>query len=175
MAINLIPEEIAPKGPAARLSSFLRTVSAIGLTLFILVVFGLTSYYLVNFFSLRTSQTKQDNLKKVISSLESTETSLILLRDRLSKVKEVFAIESADRNVEAVSGVFAQVPPGVSISDFETTLKKIGISVNAQDSLSLGQFMTTLLSADRFGTVNLKAFSFNPASGYAATFELFLK
>lgn len=175
MAINLIPEEVAPKGAAARLSIFLRTVSAIGLTLFILVVFGLTSYYLVNYFQLRASESRQENLKNVISSLQDTESSLILLRDRLSKVKEVYAHDSADKNINAVSQVFAQVPSGISISDFETTLKKIDMSVIAQSSLSLSQFINVLITSDLFETINLKSFSFNPTGGYVATLEMFVK
>ena len=175
MAINLIPEEVAPKGAAARLSIFLRTVSAIGLTLFILVVFGLTSYYLVNYFQLRASESRQENLKNVISSLQDTESSLILLRDRLSKVKEVYAHDSADKNINAVSQVFAQVPSGISISDFETTLKKIDMSVIAQSSLSLSQFINVLITSDIFEAVNMKSFSFNPLGGYAATLEMFVK
>lgn len=173
MAINLIPVDIAPKSSVAKIANFLKTASAVGLTIFILAGFGLTSFYLLNYFQLRGSLTRADNLKGAIASLQKTEADLVLVRDRLSKVKTVLSAESADQNLEAIATLFKQVPPGVTISDLNATTKKTEMSITAANSLALSQFMAQFISGGLFETINLKSFGFNPQGGYAVSFEMF--
>ena len=165
-AINLLPTELLPSASLLKTARLLKTVLTVGFGIFVVVVLGLVGFFSVNALSLRSSNAKQEELKNSIKSFEQTEQGLVLVKDRLAKVKEVGAKENADNEIEALSGLFGKIPPGVSLTEAVISKDELDSTFVVGDSSVLGQFMAGLITTEGFNKIELLSFSFNPSVGY---------
>src|SRR3990172_9263227 len=157
-AINLLPTELLPSAGLLRTARLLKTVLTVGFGIFVVVVLGLVGFFTVNALSLRSSNARQEELKASIKSFEQTEQGLVLVKDRLGKVKEVEAKENADNEIEALSSLFGQVPPGVSLSEAVVSKEELDATFVVGDSSVLGQFIAGIIFTQGFTKIDLLSF-----------------
>lgn len=168
--INLIPTELAPKGLSVRLAQILRNVATAGFVLVVVAGVGLGSFFLLTSLEIKNSNTRQDQLKTQIKSLESTEQSLVLLKDRISKAKQVMGADTISPVIVKTDAIISVLPPSVQAKEIDIAdLTKFTVTVS--DTSQLTQFMSALMAANKFLHVDLKGFSFSPASGYLVSLE----
>lgn len=165
-AINLLPTELLPSAGLTRTAKLLRSVLTVGFGIFVVAVLGLVGFFSVNALSLRSSNARQEELKTSIKSFEQTEQGLVLVKDRLGKVKEVEAKDNADNEVAALSGLFGSLPAGVSLTEAVIAKDELDTTFVVGDSAVLGQFMAGLITTEGFSRIELLSFSFNPNVGY---------
>ena len=172
MAINLLPTNLVAQGPVIKIANTLKQIVTIGFSVFILAVIIVAAYYLINFFTLRTSLTKQEALKTNIKALEQTEQKVFLIKDRLDKIKIALGVDSADKNLEKLEGFLTLISQNVIISEAQISSKNTEVSIIAKSSSALTSFMGSLMTAEVFKTINLTSFGFNPVNGYFITVEV---
>jgi hypothetical protein len=165
-AINLLSTDLAPSSGIAKTAKLLRTVLTVAFAIFVISVFGLVAFFSVNALVLRSSSIRQEELKSSIQNFEQTEQGLVLVKDRLVKVKEVTAKENADNEISALSKIFASVPPGVSLAEAVIAKDELDTTFVVADSGALTQFMAGLIANEDFSRIELLSFSFNPSVGY---------
>lgn len=166
-AINLLPQDLVARSSIVKISGILGNIVTFGFAFFIIVAVGMGSLFIINSFRLKNLIQSQDALKANIKSLEATETRLVLVRDRVGKVKDVLDQESANNNLVSLDSLTQKIPVGVTLADAELSTKKSEMTFVTKDSLSLSQFMAELISANLYKSLDLTSFSFNPASGYS--------
>lgn len=172
MAINLLPTNLVAQAPVVKFANTLKKIVTAGFSIFILAGLIVGSYYLVNYFTIRTSLTKQEALKTNIKALEQTEQKVFLTKDRLEKIKIALGLESADKNLEKLEKFLPIVSQSVTISEAQISSKSTEISVIARSSDALTSFMGNLVTTDIFKTIDLTSFGFNPVNGYFITVEV---
>jgi hypothetical protein len=172
MAINLLPTNLVAQGPVVKIANTLKKIVIAGFSIFILAVVIIVAYYLINFFTLRSSLAKQEVLKTNIKALGQTEQKVFLIKDRLDKIKIVLGAESADKNLEKLEGFLSLISQNVIISEAQISSKNTEVSIIAKSSSALTSFMGSLMTTEVFKTINLTSFGFNPVNGYFITVEV---
>ncbi len=172
MAINLLPTNLVAQGPVIKITNTLKQIVTIGFSVFILAVIMVAAYYLINFFTIKNSLTKQESLKNNIKALEQTEQKVFLIKDRLDKIKIASGVESADKNLEKLEGFLSLISQNVIISEAQISSKNTEVSIIAKSSDALTSFMGSLMATEVFKTIDLTSFGFNPVNGYFITVEV---
>ena len=138
----------------------------IGLALFVIIAGILAAYFVINSTSLQNSIKNQNTLKESIKSLEETEQGLILVVDRLSKVKEINSKPSVLRELENLSSVLAAIPTETTITEAVLNKGATDATFMVGNSTILTQLMASLIIRTEYQRIDLLSFSFNPSLGY---------
>lgn len=138
----------------------------IGLALFVITAAGLAAYFVINSINLRTSIANQNTLKESIKSLEQTEQSLILVVDRLSKVKEINNKPSVAKELENLSSVLGAIPTEAKLTEAVLNRGTTDLSFMVENSTILTQLMASIIIRTEYQRIDLLSFSFNPTLGY---------
>ena len=112
MPINLLPTDLSPKGPVVRIAALVRSVAVISFSLLLITGLGISAFFIVNSLQIKNLNSANEELKGSIKSLEVTEQGLVLVRDRLGKVKQVLAQDSGADETAGLSEFITQVPSG---------------------------------------------------------------
>lgn len=174
-AINLLPTDISPKGPVVKISNLIKNLAVISFVLFLLTALGMLAIFILNSVQLRSLNESSENLKTSIKSLETTEQGLVLVKDRLSKVKLVLADESGGQEAEGLGIINSGLPTSVSLTEAVVSKDVLDVTFIATDSQGLAALMTRIISQEAFAKVDLVSFSFNPSTGYIPSFSMKIK
>lgn len=165
-SINLLPTALLPNPSVLKLSKLLKTLVTLFLVLFVIVAAGVSGYFLINSYTLDASLKNQEALKKSVQSLEQTEQRLFLVKDRVAKVKEIYANPSVKPDVEALSKILTVIPTDASLTEADMDKNSLDTTFMVNNSLSLTQLMANLITQNTYSRVDLLSFSFNPKLGY---------
>lgn len=165
-AINLLPSDLLPSAPLIRTANFLKSIVTVSFVIFILILVGSVSFFTINSLSLRSSTLKQEETKNSIKSLEETEQGLVLVKDRLAKIKEVYAMESSSDEIDRLSTIYPQVSEGVILSEAVAAKDKLETTYIVSDSSLLTRLMAGIVTEGSFKRIDLYSFGFNPNVGY---------
>lgn len=169
--INLLPTEITPKGVSYKVATVLRNIATVGFAVIVLAGVGLGAFFLLTSAEIRSSTARQSQYKTTIKSLESTEQSLVLLKDRVGKVKQVLGADTTTPYVQKVGAIVSSFPAEVTPREVQVgDITKISVTIN--DSAQLTKFMAGLITASKFKRLDLRGFSFSPAGGYLVSLEM---
>ena len=164
--INLLPTDLSPKSSIAKASQVIKNASIVGLVLVIVSAVGIISFLTITSFQIRNSNTKQDQLKAGIKSLEQTEQRLVLTKDRLKYANEVLGKKTAVGAIEDLSLLFATLPEEVHIRETQITATKTELSLVAKNSSDLAKVLASLVATDYYESIKLTSFTFNMNLGY---------
>lgn len=173
--VNLLPTDISPKGPIVKLSNLLKNLAVIAFAIFLLAAFGMVAMFILNNAQIKDLEARSEALKTSIRSLETTEQSLILVKDRLGKAKQALALESGKDETEGMEIITSGLPSGVTLSEAVISKDVLDATFITLDSESLASLMAIIISQNTFKKVELISFSFNPNSGYVPSFSMKIK
>lgn len=165
-AINLLPTDLSPKSSIARTSQTIKSVSIVALVIVVISTIGLIGYFAFISFQLNSSNAKQEQLKTNIRSLEQTEQSLVLTRDRIVNARKVLGKETTAEALEDLSSLFISLPPGIEIREAQVLSSKTELSLVAKSSSVLAQSLVLILASDYYKNIKLSSFAFNANVGY---------
>lgn len=171
--INLLPPQLVLKGRDKVVVESLKKFVFAGFLLLIVASLVIAAYLIYLSTRIRSSVTREEVLKSEINSLEQTEQGLVLIKDRISKIKSVYALESADSQIETLVGFLQATPGDYRILEIQLSAKGVVLNVVFPSSDSFGAFYKALIEAKLYSSVTLRTFSLSPALGYVASFELF--
>jgi len=170
--INLLPEELKPKGYAVNLSKALRKVATVALVIF-LAFFAV--YVASNFiFSSqeRSVSAKEESYKTEILALEKSEQKYVLVKDRLAKSSKIKTLNHADEEVEVVKSLIQKIPQDVSLAGISVDENSALIQISADNSSGITKFFSVLLSSG-FSKIDLTAFSYDQIDHYLIEVDIY--
>src|SRR3990172_8063149 len=155
MPINLLPQEFKPKGYVVTVSHTLRKVAVLLLTVFLVGSVAILGAFIFTSQRIKGSNSMQEELKTEIETLEATEQRLILLKDRLDKVKTIEDANNSGEEVTVlgnVSDLFSEgiTPKGILVSKGLTQ-----VSVYADSLANLSHFIEILKGSGQFANIAL--------------------
>ncbi len=173
-AINLLPKDLTPREGVLKTATVLRKVLIIGFIGLIVLIVSLIAVFFILSGRFDRSIERQNDLKKQISALEQTEVRLVLVKDRLAKAKEVLALDSAEPETESLDSLINIIPDGVGISLVSLKSNSSELTMEAQNSSSLAEFLAKLISSGIYKKIDLMSIEFNDVKGYEMVFKLII-
>lgn len=164
-AINLLPKDLTPKEGVVKIASLIKRMTIIG---FIALVISIVALVGGNFYiedQIKMATMRQDNLKTEISALEQTEVRLVLVKDRLAKVDEIFSTNSAADEVVSFRSLLELFPEGVNLAQVQLNDSSTTLTISAQNSSSLSEFLAALLSSGIYSNVQLVFLEYSQIAG----------
>lgn len=167
--LNLIPEDFAVKGGVGKTLVLVKQLNVILLALFIIVVLGISGYFFISSMELKRITADVGTLKQRIAAEQMVEAQMVLLKDRLGKIKMTQKVASAQNSLNLIGPVVSAIPAGSTLGELSVDSKKSDASVAFDSSQSLGEFFGQLITSTTFSSIILNSFGFNPATGYLAS------
>lgn len=167
--INLIPAELSVGGGINKISKQLTNTSIAAAVVagFAVVVFlGIVIFYNQDFKKINSSN---NTLKNQITALQQSEQKLVFAKDRLGKIAEVQAQETALGRLVDFNFLYDFLKSNSDLSVLE-------VSINS-DKLEMSIISTTLSATtsffnflnenkEDFDRIKISTFSYSPSSGY---------
>ena len=95
-----------------------------------------------------------------------------MVRDRITKAKQVLDAESGLLETESLGKITASIPLDVSLSEAVISKDLLDVTFVATNSQGLAALMAQIISEESFAKIELVSFSFNPNAGYVPSFSL---
>jgi Tfp pilus assembly protein PilN len=172
LRINLLPAEYAASSPIRKTADVFKQIAIAGFSLLILFLIASGIYLFFLNAQVRSSLASQEELKNSIKSLEQTEQRLVLVKDRVAKVKTVLGKKTVDSSIADLKSLTVNLPEDVTVSEADVTPQITEITFSARSSSGLVKLMSNLVLLDSYKRIELKSFSFTPTLGYRVTFKL---
>jgi len=166
MAINLLPKDLLPSAGLIKTAKLLKNLLTLGFGIFTIALVGLVAFFTLNSISLRSSSARQEELKTSIKALEQTEQGLVLVKDRLAKVKEVLGKDSGAEEIDNLAKVSSLTTAGVDLTEAVVFKDELDTTFNVSDASLLTSFMAQIIATGTYKRIDLNSFSFNPSVGY---------
>lgn len=164
--INLLPTDIAPKSPVNKAANLLKKIAIYGAVALVLFLLAVGGYILFVQSQIRTSIANQNQLEDSIRSLEQTEQSVVLLKDRIKRANTVLSEETATPALDSFEELTFTIPQTARLTEVEINTESTEVSYIVASSGDLTQLMAGLFSVEGYETVELTSFGFSPSAGY---------
>ncbi len=174
MAINLLPVDLTPQTSVTRLVFYTKKITTIAFGLFVVSLLASLGYLFVLSSQIQSATAEKESLKASLASLEQTEQSMVLLRDRLTKINSVLSVSDSFDGVSNFGEVQNQATAlGITVRDVEMAPGRTEFTILLTDSSLLVNLVASLAQNENYKRIELSSFNFNPTSGYFVTFVLF--
>ena len=171
--VNLLPKELAPSESVNKLGKVLNTFAAgvTGLFIVLAVAGGLTLY----FFTARFNNLNQEqtDLKNSITNLQTSESQLILLKDRIGKIQTLLGSRVNEGLYTKQKEITNSLPSDMALERNEIGQGKSTIELVSNTSRSVTDLMSVILSKSDLSSLIMQEMTFNPYQGYKIVFDLF--
>lgn len=165
-SINLLTTKIAPKSSVVKSSNTLKIIGLVWTIVFFVGVLVMISIFLINSQQIRSSLSRQEQLKSVIRSLEKTEQTYVLLKDRASKIDEINQEGNATDELVTFYSLVSGLPEGVSVNNMGVAPGEVESDIVFNSSVTLTEGLAILLTGVEYQIVEMESFSFSPEVGY---------
>lgn len=172
MPINLLPPDLLEKRGPQKAAEVIKNTTIVGFAIFFAALFGCFAYILIVSTQVKSSNTRQDQLKQSVSVLETAEQKMVLVRDRLIKAKQVLSNPSANKGVDSYETLQSTLPSSASLVEAEIVPDRTKTSHVLSSSSGLTNFMISLLSSDLYKNIKMDAFSYSPLAGYTISLDM---
>lgn len=173
--VNLLPKEFKIGAGAGKMLHLTRMLGVIFLAVFVVFSVALGGYLIISSLQLNNLNTGNNSLKTQLKALETSESQLVVLKDRLSKIKAAQSSPSGLKSFEDFEPFIGSLSPSTSFNTLEISSSKIEASIVFKSNADLTNFVEQLSKSDSFNSVSLTSFSFNPAVGYLVSTEFKFK
>lgn len=164
--INLLPSEKRVGRELQGILRITRMLGVIALGAFIVFGLGIAAFFVFTSIQLNGLNSTNSTLESQITGLETSETQIVLLKDRIGKIKTVQRVPSAIASLNNIIPVITPLSVEASVNELDVSPTKISASVNFRSNSDLSNFLKGLSTSTSFKTITLSSFAFNPASGY---------
>lgn len=168
--LNLLPPEYSTTKGLGSILKATRALGIISIGVFIAFTIGVSAFYLISNITLNGLNSDIDSLKGQIGSLEKSEQQIILLKDRLAKVKTVLGVASASDVVTGVDPYVSNIPGG-TLDELGVDATSANFSITFTSNKDLANFLTKLSTSTNFKNITMTSFTYGPSSGYKVDFK----
>lgn len=173
--LNLLPPEYSVSTGLSKTLGITRMLGVISLALFLIFGLGLGAFFVVSTFELNNINQTNGGLKNQILAQASVENQVVLLKDRIKKIKTALSLASTSKNLGNVNDLIGSFGNGVSITELTMDPAKADLSVGFSNNADLSTFIKNVESSTVFKTITITSFGFNPSSGYLVAVDLLAK
>lgn len=170
--INLLPPGHEINSSLWRVMKFIRMLNVIGLAGFIIFALVLGTFFAISTFRLRTLDDNVNRLKNQVSNEEVSEQRLVLLKNRLDRIKTVKSLTSSAKNLTNIDNLLSTLGSDTNLTEIDIDRDKIDVSFLFKTDSDLSLFLSSIKDLKIFKSVVLSSFSYNPENGYLATFHM---
>lgn len=171
--IDLLPSEFKIKGSYIRVSKYAKTIGLVLLSIYMLGGIFFVGYTLFLKSQTKSVQNRIQTLKSDIRKLEMSEQKIVLLKDRLSKIKSIMKAKSSGETLLKVKKITDVFDSDVTIDELKIETNKVEVSLSFSTIKSLNNFMAGISTNTDFDTIRIDNYSFNPNIGYQVGVLLF--
>lgn len=168
--LNLLPQEYSVKSGLGAVIKVVWSLTIVLLVVFLVFVLGVSGFFFISSSDLNRVSANVDSLKNQVKAQETTEQRLVLLKDRLGKIKGVQSQSSLSKSLADIDSVLGTVSGG-TVGELNVTSLKTDASVVFGSSQGLGDFFKNLISSDKFNSIIMTSFGFNPITGYLVSLK----
>lgn len=169
--INLLPKEKEVDKSALKAVSVLNKI-ALGLTVVFLIITAVGGgIYFFMTQRLNTLREEQQSYTSNIQSLQSTEASLILLKDRIQKAQNILSSRTNEEIFRRQQAVLAGESPDIIFDSSRLENLESDIAITSTQSSALSAFINNLLSRGNITSLIMEEFAFIPGQGYEVSFK----
>lgn len=174
--INLLPPDLVPKKSIIRISGILIKVVYAAIAIFLVFVITMVVIVVINLAKTNSLKDQQDSLINSVKEYEETEMQMILAKDRMAKIKDIWSTQDIKSHLEKFEELIPLLSEGATtIRTVKLSPAKSEITIESTSSLLVTKFMGSLVTLDLYKKIILTNFSFNPNYGYRISFEGYLK
>lgn len=173
MDINLLPRETAPSKSQQKAISAVNKIAMFFCGAFLLLVLLGGGLYLFFNSKLDAAKKEEEGLAVNIQSLQSTESGLILLKDRVQKINTVLASRANEGYFNKQNEVLALTPEDVSFDKSEIDTGRSTLGIKFLNSLGLVSLFSGLRTSSNLSSIIIGEFSFNQVSGFSVSLDVF--
>jgi hypothetical protein len=173
--LNLLPPDYALTGPIAQVVKFARPLNVILLALFLVMALGMGGFFIFSSLSLKSLAAGNDSLKSQIQAQSVAQQQIVLLKDRLGKIKTVQGVATAAKSLSDMNPLLSLVTGDSTLSELNVDPQKITASVAFKSNSDLTDFLKGISSNTNYSSVLLGTFNYNPAIGYQVSLEFIKK
>lgn len=169
--LNLLPLDYAVSDSVAQVLKISRPLNVILLGIFLVTGLSMAGFFIFSSITIKNLNTTNNTLKRQIQSLQTAQQQVVLLKDRLGKIKKAYTKPSAIKNLNTMEPVLAILPDTASVSELDIDTQKTTVTVNFKTNQGLTNFMTNVSSQTSFSSISLDSFSYGPLDGYLVGFS----
>lgn len=164
--VNLLPTEQRVGKGLQRVLRITRMLGVISLGVFIVFSLALGGFFIFKSVQLSDLKSTNASLASKIAGLETSETKMVLLKDRLGKIKSLQNIPTSLNNLNSINSLLEPAGTSSTVNDLSVAPNKVSASINFKNNTDLDAFLSGVSESTGFKTVSLSSFSFNPTTGY---------
>ena len=164
--INLLPAELKVSGTMGQMLRISRILGVISLAVFLVFGLGLGAFFIISSIQLNSLNSANDSLKSQLTTLKTSEAQLVVLKDRIGKIKLAQNIPTAVKNLTAFEPLVSSFSGSTVVSEIDIETAKVSTSINFKSNSDLTAFVKAISTAAIFRSVTFSSFSFSPAGGY---------
>jgi hypothetical protein len=164
--LNLLPPDYALTGPVGQIVKFARPLNVILLALFLVTVLGMGGFFIFSSLSLKSLTADNDSLKKQIQAQSTAQQQIVLLKDRLGKIKTVQGLPTATQNLTSIDPVLVLVAGNSFLSELDVDSQKVAATIVFKSNSDLTNFLKNISLNTTYSSVSLGTFNYSPAVGY---------
>jgi hypothetical protein len=171
--INLLPQEMGSNPKADKLVKKIKGYLVNELIILTLVVAaGLGAYfYYTNQVSL--SEARVNDLKRQISSQESSEQKLMLIKDRVNKADSVLSKDATSTKIAQLELLLDIFPSGVSLNKADINEDRLEVELSAANTSSLVNFLSLVMNNGDYSRIDMVSLDYTNEKAFSITLDLF--
>ncbi|OGM33073.1 hypothetical protein A2803_03065 [Candidatus Woesebacteria bacterium RIFCSPHIGHO2_01_FULL_44_21] len=171
--INLLPKESGTSKKVDAAQVLLKKISLALGVIFLLVVGVLGGFYFISYNNLNGLKAKHEDISAQVQGLQSTEASLVFLKDRLQKAQTVLASRTNESYLAKQRAILQNAPEAIVFKESTIDVSASNLEVETASSSQLVSLMSTIMASSDFSSLVIGELSFNVALGYSILFQVF--
>lgn len=172
MAINLLPKDISERNKATNRGRSHSYVTIFLLFVGIFVLIGGALLVFIQQGRVNTLKAQQQELVDEIRNYQQQEMQVVLLKDRLTNIEEVFSTRTVEQIRDLQRILLDTLPEGMSMNLQEADGLENQFSVTANSAITLRNYIKEIGNNEQLGIITLDQLVYNPLEGYQAVFKL---
>jgi hypothetical protein len=169
--INFLPQDQIQNKQVRAVSGKLKVLAALfGFVCLVIAIAG-TIFTVYRSAAVSDLEKQEANLKEQVLAQEKTEQTLVFVRDRLTKIKDLQAKNASTQSFIAEKNVLLTFAPTVTLKQLDLSDSISDFAVTAPDSVTLGDVLQKMKTKE-FATGVIDTISYNSSLGYQVKFKL---
>jgi hypothetical protein len=171
---NLLPADLAPKPEILKVSKILSKISIVGYSIFIvslILTIGIFIYFKNEY---DATLARNLDIKDSIQAMRETEKSLILVQDRLDKIKVINTSNQTSSKIASLADIYERMDEveNAYILSFSIDDKFLVLDVSVNNSDTFEDFSQFLKERFEFKAIEIEDFTFDRNKGYLAKYKI---
>src|SRR5229473_1748050 len=122
--INLLPIELSPSRGSVKVAATIKKITIVVSGIFLFGALVGVMFILLQRSQVSALSAKEKSLTQSIQSLQDTEQQLFLVKDRISKIKQVYGKPGAETAFHSLNTILTNLPPNVTVNSVEIDTAK---------------------------------------------------